>query len=538
MVVLSLTLVTVVSAQNPVVVTLPTETADVGEILTLTARIDCPTRNCSGYELTIRFDPAIVRVESAVPGAYVGANARTPARANQIDNVNGVIRLAAVGNEITTTTADALFVLTITTLADGESPLAVEDISISGRGAARMNVVSVNGRIIVQGAPMLRLERTLVARQGAGSTFPAVSEIPAGTTLPILGISADGAWFNVQLDAETSGWLANAPQFVIASGNLAELPIIEPLMPTSTDVPTITPTFTATVTLTPTIMLTFTPDLPVVATLPAFAQPTPTLTPSNTLPPTPTLTPSRTNTPQPCVVVAAARGVTVHVGPDPNRVARATMMPGVTYAVRGQATGADGVTWYNLVWENTNEPDRFWVSSLSVNESGDCDQTNAVPTSGFVQVRPTAAPPLVTITGTRSVTPTVSGTPPSATPTTSGTPPTATIGATSDPNGIDCSGLVLYEPVGAFTPSNPNSFSWSPVFGAINYRLTISNGDSWIIYQTLATSPGAQVNLGTAPSDPRWSGRIAWTVQAIKSGSGGGEVRCESRTAIALGSIP
>jgi hypothetical protein len=464
--------VSIVGAQNPIAVILPERELRVGETVTISARIACPRRICSGYQIALRYDPAIIRVDSSAPGTYFGANVRAPSRGNQIDPITGTVRLAAAGMPAPAGD-DRLFTLTITGAAAGESMLRFEQLTITGADAARADALGVDGRLVVRDAPT-------------------PTEMPTNTPSPTATPTAT-----------------------------------EPLKPTSTPSPTLTATATETPTLTPrpsdtaspTIAFTPTPNLPVLATLAPQATHTVTFTPSATF------TPSRTPTPQPCVAQAVRQGVTVHVGPDPNRVARATMVTGRSYVVRGQAAGADGVTWYNIVWENTNEPDRFWVSSDDVRVTGDCDAASAVATSGFVQVRPTAA--AATITGTRSITPTITG-----------TPPTATTGATLNPNGIDCSGLVLYEPVGAFTPSNPNQFSWSPVFGAIYYRLTISNGGSWIMYQTQANSPGAQVNLGGAPSDPRWTGRISWTVQAIRSGSGEGEVRCESQAAVAISSIP
>ncbi|MDL1901266.1 hypothetical protein FBR02_10895 [Anaerolineae bacterium CFX9] len=120
--------------------------------------------------------------------------------------------------------------------------------------------------------PIAVPNRSLVARVGPGSQYPALRSVDADSSLPVIGVSEDGGWFQITLPDGSTGWLA-ASAFVQTFGDLRAVPLA--LAPTDT------PTFTRTATPT---------DTPT-------ETPTPTLTPSPTPIPTETPTPAPTDTP-------------------------------------------------------------------------------------------------------------------------------------------------------------------------------------------------------------------------------------------------
>ncbi|MBZ0284901.1 MAG: protein kinase [Anaerolineae bacterium] len=104
--------------------------------------------------------------------------------------------------------------------------------------------------------PIAQSANNIVMRVGPGNQFAKITDVRAGETLNIIGISADGLWFRVVTTNGLRGWVLIS--LVRAYGFLAELPIVAP--------PTLTPTNTATVTPTPSRTPTLTPTLPPTAT--------------------------------------------------------------------------------------------------------------------------------------------------------------------------------------------------------------------------------------------------------------------------------
>lgn len=95
--------------------------------------------------------------------------------------------------------------------------------------------------------PFVEAVRELVVRGGPGSHYPQVNLLPAAWRLDIIGVSEDGAWYQVVLLDGSLGWVASAAALVNTGGNLAAVPIVPP----PTDTPTYTPTITPTSTLMP-----------------------------------------------------------------------------------------------------------------------------------------------------------------------------------------------------------------------------------------------------------------------------------------------
>jgi serine/threonine protein kinase len=139
--------------------------------------------------------------------------------------------------------------------------------------------------------PVVQALRRITARVGPGSQYPIATSLDANDRLDILGISEDGAWYEVLLPDGSRGWIAASTALVNTFGNLDAVPIA--LAPT--DTPTNTPTPTPSATRTPTS----TPTPTATATNTPTDTPTSTPTPSATHTPTPTATDTATLTPLP-----------------------------------------------------------------------------------------------------------------------------------------------------------------------------------------------------------------------------------------------
>ncbi len=142
--------------------------------------------------------------------------------------------------------------------------------------------------------PAARTTRSLVLRSGPGSQYPRVITLDADQTLNIVGISEDGAWYQVMIPDGTTAWLSSSPALVDTLGDLRGVPIAE----APTETPTNTPSATPTATLTSTPLPTSTPTATATATL------TPTATAVPTETPQPTWTPSDVPTLEPLVTEA------------------------------------------------------------------------------------------------------------------------------------------------------------------------------------------------------------------------------------------
>ncbi|MCB9453024.1 MAG: protein kinase [Anaerolineaceae bacterium] len=127
--------------------------------------------------------------------------------------------------------------------------------------------------------PHVEALREISARQGPGSQYPVMTNLAMSETLDIIGISDDGAWYQVILPDGSAGWVASSASLVSAVGNVGVVPVVPPPTNTPTDTPTATSTHTPTNTPT---------DTPTA---------TPTNTPTDTPTATPTETPTHTATP-------------------------------------------------------------------------------------------------------------------------------------------------------------------------------------------------------------------------------------------------
>jgi len=118
--------------------------------------------------------------------------------------------------------------------------------------------------------PIAQPNNNIVMRVGPGNQFAKITDVRAGETLNIIGISADGLWFRVVTSNGLRGWVLIS--LVNAYGFLAELPIAPSPTLTPTNTPTVTPTPSRTPTLTPTLPPSATPTPTVNATATVLAR--------------------------------------------------------------------------------------------------------------------------------------------------------------------------------------------------------------------------------------------------------------------------
>ncbi len=286
--------------------------------------------------------------------------------------------------------------------------------------------------------------RSIPVRLVPDTSFPAVATLEAGAPLTIVGISEDGAWYQIVLPDGRIGWIGTANSLVEGFGNLNIIPVAQRPSNTPTDTPTSTntptstptptatrtpsstptPTATATATNTPTPTLTPTPTptfthTPTSTFTPSHtptATPTPTSTSTPTSTPTITWTPSPTATATPATPIAQARrDIPVRVGPDQSYPQLATLSAAGVVAILG--ISEDGL-WYQVELEDGRSG---WITSAAVSVMAFGD-LNAVAVALAPTNTPTDTPtptqtPTRTPTSTPTLTPTFTPTPtPSLTP--------------------------------------------------------------------------------------------------------------------------
>ncbi|MBC7812797.1 MAG: tetratricopeptide repeat protein, partial [Burkholderiales bacterium] len=91
--------------------------------------------------------------------------------------------------------------------------------------------------------PLAQAVRGLVARSGPGSQYGSIATMEANDRFDIVGISEDGAWYQVTLPDGAQGWIAASAALVNTSGDLSVVPMVA-FVPTeaATDIPTDIPT--------------------------------------------------------------------------------------------------------------------------------------------------------------------------------------------------------------------------------------------------------------------------------------------------------
>lgn len=139
-----------VSAAEPTTVGFPLLSSVAGERVQIEAQIDCPFSGCSAFDITVQFDPQVLRVESVVLGPFLGTQAFTVE--NTVDNVAGMIHVAATAlGDPPADEKNVLLVVEALTLTSGTSQLLISDLDIGDMVGNPVDVATIDGGVVVLG---------------------------------------------------------------------------------------------------------------------------------------------------------------------------------------------------------------------------------------------------------------------------------------------------------------------------------------------------------------------------------------------------
>ncbi len=334
--------------------------------------------------------------------------------------------------------------------------------------------------------PVAAMRRQLAVRQGPGSQYPTVMTLSAGDQVDILGISEDGAWFQIRLKDGQLAWLPTSSPLIDTAGNIYDLPLAAP--------PTLTPTFT----LTPSNTPTNTPTATATKVVTPSATPTLTATPSPTPASSPTFTPTATPV-EVNATVAGNKPINVRSGDAADFGLLTSLQPKTTVKVLG-------ISRLHKDWFLIELPDgrKGWVSAKLVTIIGD------ITTIPFVN-----PPPRPVITRTPLPAPTRPGNTNNGGNNTGGEP--TAVGA-----GLDCSALKTTSPVDWINTTNEGgttTFYWNTVPGATDYWLYWFAEDGHEVARYNTGGVTTSVTLDTRPETkfgpfPNYF----WRIEAHKDG--------------------
>jgi uncharacterized protein YraI len=195
--------------------------------------------------------------------------------------------------------------------------------------------------------PFVRADEAVRIRSGPGADYPRLKPLYPGETAPVVGKSADGAWWQVKLGGASDGLGWVAAQYVTLVGDAGSVPVATPGAPAATATTAATPTattrvLTATVTPSATLTVAHTPTLAATArvlTPTATLSPTamlaaPSATATRTPAPTFTLTPSPTATSSPSAQPPLGTHPAPTATPSPIRLPGTTPEPTATTTLR------------------------------------------------------------------------------------------------------------------------------------------------------------------------------------------------------------
>ncbi len=134
-------------AQGAVTVALSPVSVGVGEVTELRAEISCPL-GCAGFKATLSFDRALLRVESARVGPYLGPQVFEAV--NTVDNAAGQVELVAVAMAAPPAgTANVLFTLSVSGLVPGSAAVSFDNLEITGLNGSTVTSTSMGTTVSV-----------------------------------------------------------------------------------------------------------------------------------------------------------------------------------------------------------------------------------------------------------------------------------------------------------------------------------------------------------------------------------------------------
>ncbi|GAB4573332.1 MAG: hypothetical protein Kow0077_15390 [Anaerolineae bacterium] len=137
------------TAQGETRIVLPVLAVDSGAGGAIEALIHCTAPGeCSGFNIELTFDPAVIQVVNAEAGPYLGAQVFQAV--NEVDNAGGVVRLsaAAVG-ELPTEAEGVLFRVNFTALTPGQSSLELTRSEVANATGNLAPVAYTGGMVSV-----------------------------------------------------------------------------------------------------------------------------------------------------------------------------------------------------------------------------------------------------------------------------------------------------------------------------------------------------------------------------------------------------
>ncbi|MDZ4765060.1 MAG: SH3 domain-containing protein [Chloroflexota bacterium] len=330
-----------VNAQTAVTVALPERTILQGETVIIEGTIDC-AGFCNQFDITVQYDRAFLRVENAALGGYLGvaSDVTMPPNGILFDFASGLVRLSA-SSTAAAPGDNVLFLLIVTGLRPGVSPLRIISLEVNGANVDPTQVFGIDGTITVRTPPaMLTVTRALEVRSGPNTLFEPIEILQPNVPVEIRGISADGAWFQVALPDGRLGWVVSGGPFIQTNGDLASVPFIT----TPTPSPSRTPRSSRT--------------------------PRPTIT--HTLPPSETPAPTAPPEPQFGYLVATT-SANVRDGDGLEYSVISSLPLGQRAIVLGVSSRGTG--WYFVQLENDT---LGWISPVVVNYNRDVGELPAI----------------------------------------------------------------------------------------------------------------------------------------------------------------
>ena len=167
---------------NPASLTVPIKTMQAGESGVINVEIACPQDDCRSLDITLQFDPKVIKVDSVEAGSSLIVPSSTAD--NWIDNDNGLLRLIAdIGEQPVGQAAQSRSLdVHIQALHGGVSPMTVARMYVFDGTGQPISAVSIDGGVLVSGEATPQPEGTCIYEVRAGDTLSSIA-VANGVTL-------------------------------------------------------------------------------------------------------------------------------------------------------------------------------------------------------------------------------------------------------------------------------------------------------------------------------------------------------------------
>ncbi|HLV33592.1 MAG TPA: LysM peptidoglycan-binding domain-containing protein [Spirillospora sp.] len=132
-------------------VSLPLLAMQQGQSGVVEAEIECLADGCSAFDITIQFEPQVIRVDTVELGPFLGAQVFTAE--NIVDNEAGLVQLAAAAlGDLPSTEERVLLRLGVTALNPGTSQLRIVRLDVGDLIGNPLETERVDGGVVVTAA--------------------------------------------------------------------------------------------------------------------------------------------------------------------------------------------------------------------------------------------------------------------------------------------------------------------------------------------------------------------------------------------------